>query len=82
MSNWYATFQQCCTHSLQTLYCGVAEIEECVSNPCMHCGICSDGVGSFFCSCTDGYTGPMCETGTHLCTRSHSVEIEIDTYQL
>ena len=25
MSNWYATFQQCCTHSLQTLCSGVIQ---------------------------------------------------------
>ena len=40
-----------------------AEIDECVSNPCESGSTCNNYVNSFNCTCTDGYTGMMCETG-------------------
>ena len=42
------------------------EIDECSSNPCTHNGTCIDDVNSFTCSCVEGYTGQVCETGIHL----------------
>ena len=40
-----------------------SEIDECQSSPCMHCGVCTDGLGYFSCQCLLGYTGMTCETG-------------------
>ena len=39
------------------------EIDECVSNPCESGSTCNNYVNSFNCTCTEGYTGMMCETG-------------------
>jgi len=39
-----------------------AEIDECESNPCQNNGTCADKVNGFVCTCTDGYTGSLCET--------------------
>ena len=39
------------------------DIDECLSNPCMHGATCIDGVNSYRCTCLQGYTGINCETG-------------------
>jgi hypothetical protein len=41
----------------------VADIDECVPNPCQNGGTCTDGVNSYTCSCVAGYTGNICQTG-------------------
>lgn len=35
-------------------------INECLSNPCLNGGSCSDLVNAFVCSCTSGHVGPRC----------------------
>ena len=40
-----------------------ADINECLSNPCINSGNCTDLVNQYTCSCVAGYTGTNCETG-------------------
>ena len=39
------------------------DIDECGSAPCQNGGTCIDGVNSYTCRCTSGFTGTNCETG-------------------
>ena len=39
------------------------EKDECESNPCMHDGICNDGLGRYNCTCPDEWLGQNCEIG-------------------
>jgi len=50
-------FHNCCLMSI--------DVDECVSNPCA-AGRCMNAVNAFTCVCLEGYTGVLCETGTHL----------------
>lgn len=36
-------------------------------SPCEHDGICVNTPGSFACNCTQGFTGPRCETNVNEC---------------
>ncbi|XP_034025114.1 cubilin [Thalassophryne amazonica] len=42
-------------------------INECSSNPCQNGGTCTDGVNGFTCTCTDHWTGPLCQTAQQVC---------------
>ena len=42
-------------------------IDECVSFPCLHDGVCSDGVARFDCECPDAWTGSRCELEVNEC---------------
>ncbi|XP_053326274.1 protein crumbs homolog 1 [Spea bombifrons] len=45
------------------------EIDECLSNPCLH-GNCTDGAGGYTCECQTGYTGTNCDINIchgHMC---------------
>ena len=48
------------------------DTDECLSNPCMNGGICTDGKNSYRCVCLKQYTGSRCETGLYaiFCTKS------------
>lgn len=35
---------------------------DCLPNPCLNDGICTDGDGSFSCQCVQGFMGDTCET--------------------
>ena len=37
-------------------------INECLSNPCLNGGNCTDAVNGFTCTCTAQWTGPLCQT--------------------
>ena len=41
----------------------IPDIDECVSRPCKHGGICNDELNKYTCTCANGYTGISCETG-------------------
>lgn len=36
-------------------------------SPCEHDGVCVNTPGSFMCNCTQGFTGPRCETNVNEC---------------
>ena len=44
-------------------YFGLADIDECDSNPCVNNGTCIDGVNGFTCNCTREFGGDRCEIG-------------------
>ena len=37
------------------------DIDECVSVPCLHGGVCIDHVNQYECNCTSNYAGHHCE---------------------
>ena len=40
-----------------------ADTNECLSMPCVNGATCTDTEGSFFCTCTTGFTGQLCADG-------------------
>ncbi|CAH1401168.1 unnamed protein product [Nezara viridula] len=44
-------------------------------SPCEHDGVCVNTPGSFMCNCTQGFTGPRCETNVNEC-ESHPCQNE------
>ena len=58
--------------SFETTMVSVAEINECISSPCMNGASCADAVKSYTCGCVDGYTGTHCETGSSLTMTTNS----------
>lgn len=48
---------------------------QCSSNPCHYGGHCKDGIGSYTCSCLDGYQGKNCEFGRFLLQRAVAVSL-------
>ncbi|CAF4611296.1 unnamed protein product [Rotaria sp. Silwood1] len=50
-----------CASGFTGQYCDT-EINECLSSPCLHGGICADGLDNYTCNCSDiFYTGSNCE---------------------
>ena len=44
--------------------CGLlSDIDDCISVTCNNGGTCEDGMSSFTCVCSYGYTGKFCDTG-------------------
>ncbi|CAC5424205.1 unnamed protein product [Mytilus coruscus] len=43
------------------------DVDECVSDPCMHAGTCIDVINFYNCSCIDGYTGNNWQTKINEC---------------
>ena len=41
----------------------VPDIDDCTPDACKNGGTCTDGVNTFSCACSAGYTGDKCETG-------------------
>ncbi|CAH3174109.1 unnamed protein product, partial [Porites evermanni] len=41
----------------------VVDIDDCISVTCNNGGTCEDGINSFTCVCSYGYTGKFCNTG-------------------
>ena len=39
------------------------DIDDCVNHTCASGGLCVDGVNSYSCNCSAGYTGESCLTG-------------------
>ena len=43
------------------------DIDDCVNHTCANGGLCVDGVNSYACNCSTGYTGERCLTGRLKC---------------
>ena len=39
----------------------IKDIDDCARKPCLHGGVCTDGVNRFTCSCAPGYAGKTCD---------------------
>lgn len=50
-----------CNSGWQGVNCD-QNINECMSNPCLNGGNCTDGVNGFTCYCTAQWTGPLCQS--------------------
>ncbi|MCP3663023.1 MAG: calcium-binding EGF-like domain-containing protein [Gammaproteobacteria bacterium] len=49
----------------------VSDVNDCLPNPCLNGGICTDGIDSHTCACAAGYTGTKCEMSeSSLCSLS------------
>lgn len=44
-----------------------ADIDECISNPCLNSATCVNTVGSYRCSCAFGYAGNACQLDVNTC---------------
>ncbi len=40
-----------------------ADIDDCLPGPCLNNGTCEDGINSYRCHCSQGFTGPTCKLG-------------------
>ena len=41
-----------------------SDIEDCANHACTNGASCVDGINSYWCNCTAGFSGVYCETGT------------------
>ena len=55
------------------------DVDECLSDPCLNDGDCSNEEGFFLCICGDGYTGERCEININECERSAYIFIVVVT---
>ena len=39
------------------------DIDDCVNHTCANSGLCVDGINTYTCNCSAGYTGVRCLTG-------------------
>lgn len=52
-----------CGFILTSSFPVTAEINECLSQPCLNGGTCRNHIGSFQCECEEGFSGKRCQTG-------------------
>ena len=43
------------------------DIDDCANHTCANGGLCVDGINTYTCSCSAGYTGERCLTGRLKC---------------
>ncbi|XP_032366699.1 cubilin [Etheostoma spectabile] len=55
-----------CNPGWQGVHCD-QNINECLSNPCLNGGTCTDGINGVTCTCTAQWTGPLCQTPQQVC---------------
>ena len=46
--------------NLHSLIYLLSDIDDCQPNPCLHGGVCKDGINSFVCGCAHGFKGDTC----------------------
>jgi len=44
-------------------YFVLSDVNECLNSPCMNGATCVNTVGSFYCTCSEGWTGAFCAEG-------------------
>ena len=49
--------------------CDLCEInvDDCIDNPCLNSGSCVDGINSYTCVCSPGYTSENCSVAVNDC---------------
>ena len=50
--------------------CFSSDINDCVNHTCQNGAPCVDGIASYSCNCTAGFTGAYCETGKKIKQRN------------
>ena len=55
----------------------LADIHTCRSHPCLNGGTCRDGINAYLCSCTDDFTGSVCEQCELFYRSIFDVDLEI-----
>ena len=43
--------------------CWFSDKKECATAPCQNGATCYETLGSYYCTCTPGFTGPQCTVG-------------------
>ena len=56
----WATFEN---YSLTDRKTNFIDIDDCVNHTCANGGLCVDGINTYSCNCSAGYTGERCLTG-------------------
>ena len=72
----YITVEQKSYYDIDSLFLSI-EINECLSQPCLHGANCTDDNGFYSCNCTTGYTGVNCETGKYGVNIHHVVILSL-----
>ena len=44
----------------------ISDVDECLTLPCLHDGVCNNLDGSYNCSCQEGWSGDNCQTGNQI----------------
>lgn len=57
------------------IICFITDINECASEPCQNKGTCTDIVDGFYCSCSAGFEGVLCEIGNSFINNYHRLII-------
>ena len=58
----FANFGPSVFHTNFCIPLSIADVNDCVPNPCQNNGVCTDGVNTVTCQCQPGFTGTNCET--------------------
>lgn len=50
--------------------CFFSDINDCVNHTCENGATCLDGINSYWCNCTAGFTGAYCERGKEIAKKN------------
>ncbi|KAJ3599858.1 hypothetical protein NHX12_033812 [Muraenolepis orangiensis] len=65
-----ATRTLCGAHGTWSLPPACEDVDECLSEPCLHGGTCANQPGGFFCRCQQGFSGSGCQLEQDWCNSS------------
>jgi len=63
-------FNRCVCSAGFTGFSCEADINECLTNPCLNNATCVNTLGSYWCSCATGFTGYSCQLDVNRCRSS------------
>ena len=61
------------------VFCFFLDRNECLNSPCDNGGTCVNTIGSYYCTCLDGWEGKHCTAGKFICC-ALSFKGDIGTY--